>query len=47
MSNPFVLGGYAAAAGILGLYVVYVRHRARVLTRALAARDPAGVEDAP
>jgi hypothetical protein len=36
--NDYVAGGYAALAVILGIYAVHLRHRARVLARALPPR---------
>jgi hypothetical protein len=38
MTNPYVLGGYLAAAFILGVYVLHLLRRARVLARALGER---------
>lgn len=40
MTNPYVLGGYLAAAVVLGLYWAHLRHRGRVLTRALGPDGP-------
>jgi hypothetical protein len=33
--NAYVTGGYSAVAGMVGVYAVYVRRRARSLSRAL------------
>jgi hypothetical protein len=38
--NDYVAGGYGALAAILALYVVHLRHRARVLSRALTPPAP-------
>jgi hypothetical protein len=38
--NDYVAGGYSALAAILVLYVMHLRHRARVLSRALPPTDP-------
>ena len=35
-ANDYVAAGYSALGGILVLYVVHLRHRARVLAAALA-----------
>jgi len=43
--NPYVTGGYSAAAAILGLYAVYVRVRARRLARAVPADGRARPEE--
>jgi hypothetical protein len=45
--NAYVGGGYGAAAGILGLYAVYIRRRARVLARALPESPSLSAADAP
>lgn len=44
--NGYVAGGYGAAAGILGAYAVYVRHRVRTLIKA-APPEPTDPNDAP
>ena len=38
--NDYVAGGYGALAAILALYVVHLRHRARVLAKALPSAPP-------
>lgn len=38
MSNPYILGGYLAAAFILGVYVLHLLRRARVLGHVLDER---------
>jgi hypothetical protein len=43
--NPYVAGGYGATAGMLGTYVVYVRHRARVLAKLVPAEVDAPSDD--
>jgi hypothetical protein len=38
MGNPYILGGYLSAAFILGVYVIHLLRRARVLGQALDER---------
>jgi hypothetical protein len=38
--NAYVAGGYGALAALLVLYTGYLRHRARVLARALPPPTP-------
>jgi hypothetical protein len=48
--NDYVAAGYGALAGILILYTVHLRHRARVLAAALApprARSTARAASTP
>jgi hypothetical protein len=45
--NDYVTGGYSALAVILGLYVVRLRRRARLLARALPPRALPPVAEQP